>query len=222
MFHNYRKQTMTVNVNQIRAARGLLGWSQKELACRAGISDVSIINYENGKRTPHKGTYDKIMQAFDIAGVGFTRRGVEIKDDLATTLSGPEWLARIISDMRFNLSGAQKAQAFVTLREDGESGRAIAAALERLGNEGIDLKILATHRAAALLSPAIAARIIGTESPSGGSPTCLLYGDKLAICSPQENKAVIYRDPALAASERAMFGYLFDAAAPAAETATAA
>ncbi|NCC22780.1 MAG: XRE family transcriptional regulator [Alphaproteobacteria bacterium] len=91
---------MKVNVNQIRAARGLLGWSQKELAARSGISDVSIINYENGKRTPHQNTLEKIMRAFEMAGVEFTEDGgIRPRQSRVITFEGREGFRQFFDDI---------------------------------------------------------------------------------------------------------------------------
>ena len=37
---------------QCRAARGLLKWTQEELAVRSGVGAPAIINFEGGKTSP--------------------------------------------------------------------------------------------------------------------------------------------------------------------------
>jgi transcriptional regulator with XRE-family HTH domain len=91
---------MNIHVNQIRAARGLLGWSQKELAKRSGVSDVSIINYEKGKRTPHQNTLNRIIQAFELGGVDFTDDGgVRPRQSRIVTYEGREGFIRFFDDI---------------------------------------------------------------------------------------------------------------------------
>ena len=41
---------------QIRAARGLLGWTQAELAKAAGLSEVAVKNLERGRTDPRAST----------------------------------------------------------------------------------------------------------------------------------------------------------------------
>lgn len=91
---------VSIHVTQIRAARGLLGWSQKELARRSGISDVSIINYEKGKRTPHQNTLNKIIYAFEAGGVDFTEDGgVRPRQSRVITYKGRDGFIRFFDDI---------------------------------------------------------------------------------------------------------------------------
>jgi DNA-binding XRE family transcriptional regulator len=62
---------------QVRAARGLLGWSQDYLARGARVNRLTIVDLEAGRRQPHEATMAVIMTEFAAAGVAFTTRGVE-------------------------------------------------------------------------------------------------------------------------------------------------
>ena len=54
---------------QIRAARGLLNWSQGELAERAGVSKQSVTRIENGMADPRFSTMTALNEAIRSAGV---------------------------------------------------------------------------------------------------------------------------------------------------------
>jgi transcriptional regulator with XRE-family HTH domain len=56
---------------QCRAARGLLDWSQQQLADAARVSNATIRNYEAGKTTPQNSTIDVMRRAMEGAGVIF-------------------------------------------------------------------------------------------------------------------------------------------------------
>ena len=56
---------------QCRAARGLLKWSQRDLAKDAGIAQLTVVNFENEKTAPHNATSTVLQQAFESAGVEF-------------------------------------------------------------------------------------------------------------------------------------------------------
>jgi len=60
-----------VTPEQCRAARGLLDWSQHELAIKAGVGIVTVRQVEAGTNEPRKATLAVIRQAFEIAGVEF-------------------------------------------------------------------------------------------------------------------------------------------------------
>ena len=56
---------------QCRAARGLANIDQTTLAEAASISRSVIVDFENGKRVPHKENLDAIQKAFEDLGVEF-------------------------------------------------------------------------------------------------------------------------------------------------------
>jgi predicted transcriptional regulator len=56
---------------QSRAARGLLAWSQQDLAKEAGVGTVTVHQLEAGTSQPRRATLDVIKRAFERAGVEF-------------------------------------------------------------------------------------------------------------------------------------------------------
>jgi transcriptional regulator with XRE-family HTH domain len=56
---------------QCRAARGLLGWSQQELARRARVGVVTVHQLEAGTSQPRPATLQVIREALEKAGVEF-------------------------------------------------------------------------------------------------------------------------------------------------------
>lgn len=58
---------------QIRAARGLLGWSSQELANRSGVGWSTIKRFEDIETVPRSraGTLDRVRQALEEQGVEF-------------------------------------------------------------------------------------------------------------------------------------------------------
>ena len=60
-----------ISASQCRAARGLLDWSQQELAEKAGVGVVTIRQLEASSHEPRRATLDVIRRAFEAAGVDF-------------------------------------------------------------------------------------------------------------------------------------------------------
>ena len=60
-----------VTAAQCRAARGLLDWSQQELADRAGLGIVTIRQIEADITEPRRATLAVLKQAFERAGIEF-------------------------------------------------------------------------------------------------------------------------------------------------------
>ena len=61
-----------VTIEQLRAARGLLGWSQSELAARAGLSLPTVKRLEGGfgPRVSDEARW-KLQRAIESAGIEF-------------------------------------------------------------------------------------------------------------------------------------------------------
>lgn len=62
---------MSITTAQIRGARGILNWSQQDLAQRTGISATSIGSIENGQTTPRHNTLETIKTTFERNGIEF-------------------------------------------------------------------------------------------------------------------------------------------------------
>jgi transcriptional regulator with XRE-family HTH domain len=76
------KSTPHFSPAQCRAARGLLNWSQTELADKAAVAKQTLGDFERGARHPYPRTLDDIRAALEAAGVEFTNGdspGVRLK-----------------------------------------------------------------------------------------------------------------------------------------------
>jgi predicted transcriptional regulator len=56
---------------QCRAARGLIDWSQSDLAQHAGVGIVTIRQLEADVHAPRRSTLDVVRRALEAAGVEF-------------------------------------------------------------------------------------------------------------------------------------------------------
>ena len=64
---------MIVSPRQIRAARGLLGWTRTRLADKAIVSTTTVADYERGDVNPRASTLDAMIVALENAGIEFLR-----------------------------------------------------------------------------------------------------------------------------------------------------
>jgi len=56
---------------QCRAARGLLGWTQSDLAAASSVSNLTVSKTESGQVTPNRSSLRKMRSALEKAGVIF-------------------------------------------------------------------------------------------------------------------------------------------------------
>lgn len=94
-----------VKPNHITAGRGLLRWSQDDLARQSGVSGRTINLIENEKQNPSQDTLLSIEMAFDRAGVAFRDNGVFLEDRRLTIFDGQNCLLKLFDDIGFALQG---------------------------------------------------------------------------------------------------------------------
>jgi transcriptional regulator with XRE-family HTH domain len=87
-------------IEQIRAARALLDWSQSDLADHAGLSQTGIARIENGTNQPNTSTLEKIRAAFLSAGIEFLgTRGVQQRTNEVKVLHGHQGFIEFLNDV---------------------------------------------------------------------------------------------------------------------------
>jgi DNA-binding XRE family transcriptional regulator len=74
-----------ISPEQCRAARGLLDWTQEELADRAEVSRSTIRDFENGRHHLHATTATQVVAALEKGGAlliptGEAGPGVRLRD----------------------------------------------------------------------------------------------------------------------------------------------
>jgi transcriptional regulator with XRE-family HTH domain len=66
-----RSKMPDIPLQLCRAARGILGWSQADLANKSGVARSAIAGFESGNSVPTPRTFRDIAAAFEAAGVVF-------------------------------------------------------------------------------------------------------------------------------------------------------
>jgi transcriptional regulator with XRE-family HTH domain len=69
------KLTDPLTIAQTRAARGLLGWSQDELAAKSGVGISTVADFEAKRRVPRDSSMVALRLAFQTAGLVFVNEG---------------------------------------------------------------------------------------------------------------------------------------------------
>lgn len=62
----------TMSPEQSRAARGLLGWSEADLAAKTGLGEDAVRAFEAGTGDPASGFVENLRSAFMAEGIRFT------------------------------------------------------------------------------------------------------------------------------------------------------
>lgn len=97
---------MSITTAQIRGARGILNWSQGDLAERTGISATSIGSIENNQTTPRASTLTTIQKSFEDAGIEFIGQdGVRLKAGNVRVFTGRQGYMDFFTEVYNTLSG---------------------------------------------------------------------------------------------------------------------
>lgn len=117
---------MAITTAQIRGARGILNWSQADLAERTGISATSIGSIENGASTPRANTVQTIQKAFEDAGLEFIgMEGVRLRTGNIRVYRGHAGLAEFFDDVYQSLLGARGGEVLVSNVDEREFVKAM-------------------------------------------------------------------------------------------------
>lgn len=85
-----------ITVPQIKAARGLLDWSQNDLAERTNLTQRTITGIETGKARPSFASLKLIESAFEEGGIEFIEDGVRYKKGYLTVIKGDDFGDRFV------------------------------------------------------------------------------------------------------------------------------
>jgi transcriptional regulator with XRE-family HTH domain len=91
-----------ISLEQMRGARGLLNWSQSDLAAQAGISVTAMNNIDRGLSQPRTKTLEHIRKVFENNGIEFVEgNGVRFRKDVfkIETFDGPHGYAAYLEDL---------------------------------------------------------------------------------------------------------------------------
>ena len=90
-----------ITIQQIKGARGILDWTQDQLAAAARISRPALNNLERGLTSPHAETLRRIQKALEGAGIEFIPGGCRLKGDIldVQVFHGEDALFRLYDDI---------------------------------------------------------------------------------------------------------------------------
>jgi DNA-binding XRE family transcriptional regulator len=198
---------------QIRAARGLLDWTQETLAERSGVARATIKNVESGNTLPRLETANALQRAIEEAGVEFLpSSGVRMRDRMIQILEGPDSYRQLLEDV------------FVTARDSG-SGVIIApsnpresekvlghdflyAQMQRRRDAGIQQRLL-IRPDDPIVQHLEVYRILPIEYCS--PHPLYVYGNKIAlVCLQEPQKVIIVNDERFATGIWKLFNFIWD------------
>lgn len=147
-----------ISIEQIKGARGLLEWTQDDLAQASKLSKPAINNLERRIARPRINTIFKIQKALEGAGVEFIDGGVRFRTETLNVKvwEGDEAMVRLINDM-LETFGDNKGEVLIAgideRRFTQSGGQTVMRALEKFWQAGHNDRLLARDGDTYFISP---------------------------------------------------------------------
>lgn len=169
---------MFISIEQIKAARALLKWTQKDLAVRAGINDDQVHNFEGGRSKP-LGVLEAIHSALTNGGIEFIEGGAKYSKKELTTLSGKNWFYAVMDDILKNLRNQKGAEVLFFGGSDAESSPELVKKIRKIRDAGIKMRSMIRDGDTYLMGPNSEYRWIPKDLFS--SYIVVIYGSKIVL-----------------------------------------
>jgi transcriptional regulator with XRE-family HTH domain len=203
-----------IDAAQIRAARGLLGWTMVTLADQTSLSINSISKIERGDVTAHPESLKKIQKAFEAADVEFLPgSGVRMKDRIVETYKGEGSLRTLIDDVYYTLSGTGGEMCIAHLDEEAAikslTKKYVMEQIRKRKRARITHRLLVKANDPSLIPPFNTYRIL-PEKYFSPYPF-YIYGSKLGlVCWQPAPRVIVIDDERFAESARRLFNFIWD------------
>lgn len=200
-----------ITIEQCRGARGILAWTQQDLADACGLSKTAINNFEKGHSDIKAESLKAIRMAFESAEIQFIgHHGVAKKSESTRFLRGPSALNDLIEDIHKTLP--TDGEILISHANEGLAKRISTQVLFKhidfLKNQDIKERMLCTEPTKHVLSPQDDCRTLnqGTEH---SAPTTFIYGSKVAFELWDKTMILLIESPNASESERNRFEHLW-------------
>lgn len=206
-----------ITKEQCRAARGLLDWTQQDLADAAGMSKTAINNFERGTSDVRAESLHAIRKAFENADIEFIGTyGVHQRSDTVRILKGDDALPALWDDIFMTLRDSGGEVLIANLdekRTHDMHAKALERHLQRLHDHGISERLLVCEGDTFTVQPQHYYRSVPREIYEAGMSS-FIYGDKVALQLWNQSLILIVQSPDASRAEAKRFETLWNTAKP--------
>lgn len=201
-----------LSIEQCRAARGILGWTQDDLAGAASMSKTAINNFERGLSSPKQDTLKQLRAAFEKNGIEFSGTfGVDKQTETVSVIRGNNAGVLLWDDIIDTLKDTG-GEVLISSVNEGKvlqnHNDEFKSHMRRMKEIGISERLLSLEGDTTFIQPRECYRWIPAALYTALSPT-FIYGDKVAIKLWRENIIILIHSTDAAAAEKQRFEYLW-------------
>ncbi len=207
-----------LTIEQCRAARGLLGWTQKDLADSCGLSKTAINNFEKGHSDIKAESLNAVQMAFESADIEFLAdQGLRKKLDKSSIIKGPNSMAQLLDDVYYTLKNTG-GELLITntneARHPQNKPENLIQERSRLKKAGITERVIYNEKITNKWgNNSESCRIIPNGNHDNTNMTSFIYGKKVALEMWNQSMIVIIDSPDAHTSEQDRFETIWESAA---------
>lgn len=197
-----------ITPRQCRAARGLLGYTQAELAQKAGLSKTGLNNFESGKSSMKASTQELLKKALEDGGIEFTKgEGVKLRTNETTMLYGNDALIQLWEHIFDKYSGYGGEVLIIQAHQNTPSNEVsnfLNARTNFINSQKIKQRVLLCEGDDYQFKSQALCKWIPKESFEYGNSK-YIFGNYVAIKMLQDNMIVLINSAQAAEAERKQF-----------------
>lgn len=207
-------------IEQVKAARQLLKWSQGTLAKHAGVNVSVVSKFEAGSATPHMKSMSAIVTALEVAGITFTPTTVGYDPRMIVIYEGDDSYYKVLDDVIHTLKNSADKEALFFLSDETLSPPAVVQTYREMRAMGIRFRSLVRQNDTYIMGPFSEYRMVPRRLFKHHDNLQLLYGTKVAqiVNSGSVDRAVVIDNDIHAVRMKAFFEYFWDEGDPPTET----
>lgn len=194
---------------QCRAARGLLNWSQLDLAKRCDMHKQTISNFEAERSIPSNTSLEKIIRVLQNNGVEFgLDNSVSLPQIKYVKFEKPGWFLDILDDAIFTLKNHDQKELLIYGGDNRFLSSAVIDKIREVRKSGVQIREMVCEGNTYLIGPEEEYRWIPKKLFKNYNT--VLYGDKVCVDF-MGKAAILIINKGWAAAERNKFEMLWDA-----------
>lgn len=200
-----------ITPSQCRAARGMLDWSQPELAEKCGMHIQTISAFENETGTPTKTTLEKITRVFAINEIEFSEKdGVRRNDNPILQYEGSDCYIDFLSDA-IDILKVTKGEYLLSSSDDRRSPPKVIDLFREMRINKIPFRQLIENKNTFVMGKLNEYRWM----PEGlfiNTDCKIIYEDRVGYSLSWFNipKVIVIKDKAIAEEARRQFNFVWD------------
>ncbi|MCB1784225.1 MAG: helix-turn-helix transcriptional regulator [Alphaproteobacteria bacterium] len=198
--------------SQCRAARGLLNWSQPELARRCSMHKQTISNFEAERSTPSNTSLEKISRVLENGGVEFgPDNAVSLPQIKIIKLEDRGWFITLLDDVIFTLQDQTDPELLIYGGDNRVYPEATVEKLRDVRKAGIRMREMVCEGNTYLMGQETDYRWIPKKFFKNYNT--IVYGDRVCVDF-RGRAAILIINKGWADAERVKFEMLWDTGLP--------